>query len=45
MKIIWMSTTLGLLSTINSEAAQEIVNLGTIKTLESGFKYIIIEEN
>jgi hypothetical protein len=44
MKEIWMGQTLGLLSQINPQLAQEIVNKGTVKELEDGVKYIIIEE-
>lgn len=44
MKEIWMASTLGLLSQINSELAQEVLNKGTVKELDSGIKYIVIEE-
>ncbi len=44
MKIIYMSTFLGLLSQINPQLAQEILNKGTVKELDSGVKYIVIEE-
>jgi len=39
-----MASTLGLLSQINPQLAQEIVNKGIVKELESGVKYIVIEE-
>ena len=45
MKEIWMASTLGLLSQINPQLAQDILNKGTVKELEdSSIKYVVIEE-
>jgi len=44
MKEIYMASTLGLLSQINPQLAQDILNKGTVKELDSGVKYIVIEE-
>lgn len=41
MKIVYMASTIGLLSQVE---VNELLGKGTVKELESGFKYIIIEE-
>ena len=44
MKIIYMSTTLGLIHEQNPIEAQEILAKGEVKELETGFKYVVITE-
>lgn len=45
MKIVYMDTTLGWLYQVNPAKAQEILNKGEVKELESGVKYVVTYDN
>lgn len=44
MKLVYMAHTLGLLNSLDSRKAQELIPQGTIKQTEEGLQYLLILE-